>query len=74
MQIAWQLDDVTKRKIKKSFLIATAGFVAGFIAFFLSDRHVVEFLASHPLVALAVGSYAPFLLNSLNEWKKGIMN
>ncbi len=71
MQFAWQLDPHTLEKIKKGFLIGSAGFVAGTLGILLSDKDVIAYLATHPILGVAVGSYVPVLLNSLNEWRKG---
>lgn len=60
----------TKQKIVKSFLIASAGFIVGLIALLLADPNVMAWLSQHPIVALALSTYLPFLLNGLNEFRK----
>jgi len=64
------LAEETKRKIVKSFLIATAGFLVGAIALLLADPAFAAWLGQHPVAALAASTYLPFLLNGLNEFRK----
>lgn len=71
MQIAYQLDPVTLAKIKKSFLIAGAGFIVAAFSIFMQDKAILAWLAAHPIAAAAVGSFAPVIVNALNEFRKG---
>lgn len=71
MQIAYKLDSLTIEKIKKSVLLGTAGFVLAVVPVLLSDKAIEAFLQAHPIVALAVGSYIPVILNAIRQWVKG---
>lgn len=71
MQIAFKLDQITKEKIVKSLLLGTAGFVLAVVPVLLSDQTVSAFLKAHPVLALAVGSYVPVVLNAVRQWMKG---
>lgn len=71
MQIAWKLDPTTIEKLKKSVLIGSSGFAVGLVGILVADPQVLAYLTAHPILALAVSSYMPVLINSINEWRKG---
>lgn len=70
-QIAWKLDSTTVRKLKKSLLIGTSGFIVSAAGILMADPRVMEYLSHHLLLAAGIASYLPVLINSINEWRKG---
>lgn len=71
MQIAKQFDEVTVGKIKRSGLVASAGFILAVIPVLLNDPNVVHFLQAHPVAGVFAGSFAPFIINSIRQWLAG---
>ena len=60
----------TKKKVIKSLMIASSGFIVGTVAILMSDPAVIAWLAAHPIGSLFIASFLPVLLNTLNEWRK----
>jgi len=71
MQIAQSFCHETVQKIKKSALIAGGGFLIAVVPVLLNDPTVVSFLQAHPVASLAVGSFVPFIVNTVKEWLSG---
>lgn len=69
MQFAFQLDPVTKQKIKKSAAIAGSGFLVSAIP--LLAPQLIEFFHDKPLLAAAIGAFSTWLVAAAREYAKG---
>jgi len=72
MQIANRLDKVTQEKILRSILLGASGFLLAIIPILSADPQVIAFLKDHMIVGAAVASFVPVIINSINQWRKGV--
>jgi len=68
-QFAFQLDPVTKQKIKKSAVIAGSGFLVSAVP--LLTPQLIAFFHDKPLLAAAVGAFCTWLVAAAREYAKG---